>query len=197
MLICDYGDAEDQDFGYSTMTHPTLFIADNAHSSYMRLVYNSLYLEGGLAAIYTWNSNLDIRARDGIHLELTQDLSIGNAFEIRSDANIELTDANAEQAWVYIEPKINQTSTAGYVAVLVNVTETNTGNATDAAGYNALLDLRVSGDTKFGIQNDGKIMTNQVNVCSGATPGTLNGEIPVYDGDGVLMGYIPVYSSIC
>ena len=115
----------------------------------------------------------------------------GNAFTFDSAANIELTDTNDEQAWMYFEPKINQTLTAGYVAVLVDVTETSLGDASAGAGYNALLDLRVSGTTQFGIQNAGEIMTNQIE--AGAI-GAYDRRIPIYDETGSLEGYVALYA---
>ena len=191
MVICDITDV-DVDFGLIASGQPKLIIMG----------------EGGF--VQNYRTVID---RTGVtsyganpYVHITQyrqwfrffsDIASSHAFQFYSEANIELTDDNAEQAFMYLEPKINQTLTAGYVAVLVNVTEASLGDASGGAGYNALMDLRVGGTTQFGIQNDGKIMTNQVNICSGATPGTLNGELPIYDGDGNLMGYTPIYSSIC
>jgi len=183
MVICDLGDI-DVDFGQTPKADPTLIIFNAPFNASLTLSSQTIQA--------AWN--LNILATNNWIARRMGDLAFGNGFVFDSMANIELTDTNAEQAWVYIEPKINQTSTAGYVAVLVDVTETNLGDASAGAGYNALLDLRVAGTTQFGIQNDGKIMTNQT--AAATTLGNVTDKMPIYDGTGTLVGYIPIYDAI-
>lgn len=187
MVICDLSDI-DVDFGLAAVAHPNLYIYHTNASTHIEINYNT---------ILTTSSTLNILYLSRLIVEMQGNLTAGNAITFGSAINRGLFDTNAEQAWIFIEPEIHQTLTAGYIAILIDVDEENLGDASDGAGYNALMDLRVAGDTKFGIQNDGKIMTNQMNICSGATPGTVNGELPIYDQDGTLMGYIAIYDSIC
>jgi len=195
MVICDLGDV-DVDLGLAPLAYPTLYFFDDDHSHWARIYQGGSYFT--IESISGANNSLALRMRQWMYFLLDRDLNNGNVFNFSSSANSELTDTNAEQAWVYIEPKINQTATAGWIGLLIDAASiVSEGDASAGAGYNALVDLRIGGVTQFGIQRDGKIMTNQVNICSGATPGTVNGELPIYDGDGNLMGYVPVYDSIC
>lgn len=196
IVICDLGDV-DVDLGLGAAGNPTVYLFNwntNLYSSwdFKRFYIYNFALNSTASTIYFSNLN-----PLGFQFEQIVDVPSGNLFDFVSQANIELTDDNAEQAWIYLEPKINQSLTAGYIALLIDVTETSLGDASAGAGYNALFDMRVSGVTQFGIQNDGKIMTNQFNGCSGAAPGLLLGELPIYDGDGNFLGYIAVYDSIC
>lgn len=81
---------------------------------------------------------------------LLADLDAGDAFTISGAAAGELTDTDAVQNFLAITPHINQSSTAGYTGILLNVTETATGS-----GAKNLLDLQVGGASKFKITNDG------------------------------------------
>jgi hypothetical protein len=58
--------------------------------------------------------------------------------------------AGGVAAWFGITPTINQTSTAGYTALLVNPTETAVGS-----GVKKLIDLQVGGSSKWSVRNDG------------------------------------------
>jgi len=198
MVICDLGDI-DADFGFGVSAEPRLYVTSSGATvnDAAWLVYNGLHLDAGVVELKYTANQMQLR-NYGISGMLFQqfgnDISAGNMFTFNSSANIELIDTNAEQAWMYLEPKINQTSTAGWIGLLMDVTETSLGDASAGAGYNALLDLRVAGTTQFGIQNDGKIMTNQA--AAYTTLGNVTDRVPIYDGTGVFIGYIAIYDNI-
>ena len=60
--------------------------------------------------------------------------------------------ASGTQKAMQITPTINQSSTAGYTALLINPTETTTGS-----GAKNLIDAQVGGVSKFKVDNTGKI----------------------------------------
>lgn len=77
-----------------------------------------------------------------------------------------------------IAPTINQSSTAGYTALLVNPTETTTGS-----GTKLLADFQVGGSSKFSVSNGGVITnvlasggTNLISTSSGSVAATVGIE---------------------
>ena len=73
--------------------------------------------------------------------------SIGHRFIHSAGA---FAKTSGDQTMMMVEPTINQSSTAGYTGVKVNVTETATGS-----GTKNLLDLQVGGTSKASISNTG------------------------------------------
>jgi len=57
-------------------------------------------------------------------LQLSQDKSSGSAFRMTAPANIELTDSDGQQSWMYLEPKVLQTGTAAFNALHININGT-------------------------------------------------------------------------
>ena len=76
---------------------------------------------------------------------LTQ--TIGHKFQ---HLNNSFTGSSGDQTMMQINPVINQTSTAGYTGIKLNVTESATGS-----GTKNLLDLQVGGSSKFTVNNEG------------------------------------------
>jgi hypothetical protein len=106
-------------------------------------------------------------------LQQNADLASGNAFTLNSHADAELTAASGAQSFVRIAPEILQTSTAGYIALEIDVTESSEGSVTDY-----LMSLEIADSPKLTVDSDG----NTVNV------GTLmvNGVVTIDDtGTGV------------
>jgi hypothetical protein len=62
-----------------------------------------------------------------------------------------LNASSGTNAYISISPTVNQTSTAGYTALLVNPTETGTGS-----GSKKLLDLQIGGSSKASVDNQGQ-----------------------------------------
>jgi len=152
MVICDVGDI-DTDLGLAVANNPVLCIFNSDVSSKSMLNSSQLRFFG---TDNYWTG------AGRAYFQMSSDISYGSAFAFESSANIELVDTNAEQAWMYLEPKINQTSTAGYIGLLMDVTETGTGS-----GTNALMDLRVATASKFMVNNSGEVSIGGVTPVSG------------------------------
>jgi hypothetical protein len=93
-----------------------------------------------------------LRGDYGVWSYLTQNKSSGHGFAFTKNGGRRLRDADAEQAWMWLDPDIGQSGTANYVGLLMDVTETSVGS-----GTNSLMDLRVGGSSKFIVRNDGKV----------------------------------------
>ena len=139
MVICEAGDV-DSDFSLVASADPVVSIRGATTSQYLSLKQDAITSSGTLTISYY--NDLKFTARS--------DLAAGNMLTFNSGSGDELTDTNAEQAFMYIEPKISQTSTAGYVGLLMDVTETSTGS-----GDNELMALRVATADKFTVSNTG------------------------------------------
>lgn len=177
MVICDAGDV-DTDFGLSTASNPTLYLYNANGTLYARFDYT-----GMLGSYYLY-----FQAHKNILFRIKADLDGGtskvNAFILDSDANIELTDTNAEQSWLYIEPKINQSATAAYNGLKIKVTETATGNATtgDGGGTNNLILAGTSTDPdKFKVENDGDLTMSVGKFSAAAMTFTFTTEADITD----------------
>ena len=88
---------------------------------------------------------------------LQSDLSSGNSYSYAGAAAGELTASSGTQNFFNITPRINQTSTAGYNGILLNVTETATGS-----GSKYLLNLQIDGTSKFSVNNVGSVSADTV-----------------------------------
>lgn len=66
--------------------------------------------------------------------------------------NGSLQASSGEQIMMEVAPTINQSSTAGYTGIKLNVTETATGS-----GDKNLLDLQVEGSSKYKVSSDGDL----------------------------------------
>jgi hypothetical protein len=75
--------------------------------------------------------------------------STGASYPITASAIV--SSSSASQVTFAITPTINQSSTAGYTALLINPTETTTGT-----GTKLLIDAQVGGVSKFKVDNTGR-----------------------------------------
>ena len=89
--------------------------------------------------------------------------TIGHRFQHVSG---NFTGSSGDQTMMQINPTINQTSSAGYTGIKLNVTETATGS-----GTKNLLDLQVGGTSKASISNAGNA-TFAGKVGAGLSPST-------------------------
>ena len=101
--------------------------------------------------------------------------STGQASGIQLSASGTLSGSSGVQYGISLTPTINQTSTAGYTALLVNPTESGTGS-----GTKLLADIQVGGASKFKIDNGGVIQIANATAPSG-TP-TTSGYLYVESG---------------
>jgi hypothetical protein len=93
--------------------------------------------------------------------------TIGHRFQHVSG---NFTATSGDQTMMQINPTINQTSTAGYTGIKLNVTETAIGS-----GTKNLLDLQVGGTSKASISNTGNA-TFAGTISSGSITSTSNIE---------------------
>jgi len=160
MIICDRGDI-DADLGLSASAHPATYTFNAAGTSYSKLTYETFALRGGASDFCDDGNSTFIRSYcSTTYFRKRADAAAGNFFTFDSDANIELTDTNAEQAWMYLEPKINMgtaPATGNYIGLLMDVTEVNLGDGSASGNPNALMDLRVSTVSKFRTYNTGYV----------------------------------------
>lgn len=172
LIIGDSGDVA-TDLGLTVQGDPALYILDATPTNgRLKLSANGMVMELGrqLAIVGT-------RVADPIIFQFSNDLTSGNGFTFNSQANKELTSADAEQAWMYYEPKINQSGTANYVGLLLDVTETGLGS-----GQNYLMDLRVGGSSKFNITNTGDVIIPITKTPASAGADGMTGNI-AWDSD--------------
>jgi|GEM_PF-5493054 len=139
-----------------------------------------ILLATGLMATYVWAETLEINSLYpmpvGVFDKVLANLSIGigtttptsllqiqqstNSANIVSpvalniDSTGRLTAGSDVQTFVRIAPAINQTGTAGYTALLVNATETNTNTG---SGPKNLIDLQTGGTSRFVVQSAGNV----------------------------------------
>ena len=95
-------------------------------------------------------------------LEATNTSSTAGAINLKVSGT--WTASSGVQYGTTIVPTVNQTSTAGYTALLVNPTETGVGS-----GSNLLADFQVGGTSKVSIKNDGVIFPVQAATASAPT----------------------------
>ncbi len=145
LIICDRGDIG-TDFGLAAATHPTLIIFDNAGGASLTIDNTSLFA----------NTSLGLAAFSTISFTVAADVAAGDMFDFISSAGVELTDSDGPQAWVLIELKANQTSTAALDALYINGTLTSLGDGSTGDGNNYFR-IATGGSTLFRIDTTGGI----------------------------------------
>jgi hypothetical protein len=164
-IICDRGDAG-ADLGLSAAANPRLSIYSADVSNSLSMDYNDITFSTSGKIISGAQLTLEVTTQT--MFTVTSDLSAFNAFYFKSDAGIELTDTDGRQAWVYVEPKINQSSTGAADALYINMTLTSEGDGTTGDGNN-YINCATSGTSNFRIDNTGGIFPSGMK--SGANQG--------------------------
>lgn len=197
LVICDYGDM-DTDFGLTPQDAPALYIFQQNDITYRGRLVN----ESGNFKISTYGGNagiiIDPRKNitsyirnNGTFSIIATDAAFTSATKIfhihNSSANF--TGSSIEQSLALLEPTINQTGTAAYNALKIDVTETALGDGSKGDGNN-LINLAVSGTCKFRVDSTGGIFP--VGMKSGtdqAAAGAAAGELYVdTDTNAVMIG---------
>ncbi|KKL98495.1 hypothetical protein LCGC14_1823860, partial [marine sediment metagenome] len=156
LVIADAGDV-DRDFGLSPQAHPTIVLFDSSG------VQNPtrMYVDDGSHFIvdadrYVGKAQYFIFEGDG-------DNDTNDFITMDSVVTAELTDTDGEQAWLYIEPKINQSGTAAYNGLHVNVLEATPGpsfgDGSTGQGNNLLL-LERESVPYFRVDRDGTVVAS-------------------------------------
>lgn len=162
MVICDAGDMN-RDFVLGAETNPRIYIAtaSGSTSAGTSLGWRSLVF-GDIGQIW---------AKFGLSFYQTADRTSGNVFSfLSSNPAYEITDTDAQQSWLFVEPKVNQSGTASYNGIKVTATETGLGDgSTGIGGENNLFVLgTVSDDDMFRVANDGDVyMDGTLTTASG------------------------------
>lgn len=161
MVICDYGDV-DTDFGLSTSSDPKLYVYDNGASTRASLTKDTLE--------FSYTGNLFVGNQ--FQVSLRSEMSASDPIKLTHGGN-SITDTDGEQSWVIIEPKINQSSTAAYNALKIDVTETGTGDGSTGDGNN-LIRACVGGSTVFKVSDEGMMGTAPETVTCASDAGTAS-----------------------
>ena len=146
IVICDAGDV-DTDFGLTANAHPTLRIFTAGASDNIEISTGLISFNGPGDKIIrpsTTSSDMNFQSFRSMFFTQNYDLAAGDPFTFKgSAAGKELTDTNGEQSFVYIEPQINQSGTAAYNGLHINVLEetpgTSMGDGSTGQGNNLLL----------------------------------------------------------
>lgn len=181
MAICDAGDV-DTDFGLSVAGVPSFFVFDTTAAHYNRMRYNGLLTNTGFILEGGWD--ITLKAPWGVINTLTGDWPAGNAFTFNSTANIELTDTDGEQSWMYVEPKINQTSTAAWNGLKIKAdVSVSEGDGTTGYGNNLILAGTTADEDMFKVDNTGRIV-----LAESTTPAALADHAFLYAKDTAGLG---------
>lgn len=139
--LMDAGDI-DVDTGSTAKTHPTLTIWKNNYADRAEIDYGKFSFIDGAFAMNMDMGYPRIQTKTAEEFYATVDRAAGNLFMFTSAANIELTDTDGHQAWMYLEPKINQSSTGAWSGIHMNPIITAQGDGSTAAiGENTLADF--------------------------------------------------------
>lgn len=78
------------------------------------------------------------------------------SFKPEDASDGEMTDTDGRQAWVSILPRVDQSGTAAYDALYVNVDEDGTGDGSTGDGNN-LINVAINDVSKFIVDNSGNV----------------------------------------
>ncbi len=148
MIIGDAGDIA-FDYGLSALSNPTLIIARATAgvAKYMIISYNNMSFYEGINLDLLGNSaQLAFRQRINI-------VTTGGVFLFQSTSVSRLTDTDGHQVFMKLEPKLNQSGTAGFTAFDIDV------SVIDAAGNGEyyLANFKSLGVEKFSVDSSGNV----------------------------------------
>jgi len=115
-----------------------------------------------VCAITGQSNRLNFRSYYGANFLQESDLNFGDIWKFYSNPTREMTATGSIQSYASFSPLVNQSGTAGYNGILVNVTETGLGS-----GVNNLLDLQVGSVSKASIDNGGNLTAKVINAKAG------------------------------
>ena len=121
--------------------------------------------------------NLVLQGTAGTEITSISNRSVGDVNTFSMPGR-NMTDADGRQAYLKLEPNINQSATAAYDAIYVDVTETATGDGTTGDGNN-LLNLAVGGTSLAKIDNAGNLTCNDVNAATPIATDPVRGALYV------------------
>jgi len=139
MIICDRGDIN-TDLNLPSHPNPTICIYNAALTSRLNINCNSFVASSDFYIIVTSGV---------VNFKIDNDRNSGDAFIFWSGPNDELTDTDAEQAFMYLEPKVKQTATAAFDALHVDLFAGNTYGDGSTGDGNNFIRLTDNGVAKF------------------------------------------------
>jgi hypothetical protein len=175
-------------------------VIGNAGGSATRFDGGAYFHEGGdlvddYVRIWATNSNSIITFSQGALVQgpakqtyqLTAPLSDGDTFSFETKAGDYLNDTDGRQAFIKVSPLINQSGTAAYDGIYVNVdeaTHASQGNGSTGDGNN-LLNLAVDGTSLFRVNNAGAMYAAELSADPTAP---AEGEHVIWQSDGTGSG---------
>ena len=151
-----------------------LYIMGEADSDTVIIGAGELLLNGAIVLRHTIDNNyyrisfnaerMVFQGQQGFYFHPWTDRPVGNmvSFLPPVPGQGRLTASSGEQAYFSIEPAISQSGTAGYIGLLLDITETATGS-----GTKKLVDFRVGGASVYSINNAGMPTIGYATDCSG------------------------------
>jgi len=133
------------------------------HIAQWLLIGNDNFTDG----IVQSASQLQVHGSYGVQFHYNMDNTTQDVFKFTHGSGDQLTASSGTQNVIGIHPEINQSGTAGYTGILLDVTETAMGS-----GAANLLDLQVGSVSKFSVTNGG-IVGFVATDGAGASAGTL------------------------
>ena len=177
LVICDAGDV-DTDLGLTAQPNPALFFASASLNDvgFIQQSGNTFVMD---ATTFGASTDISFRSDYGFNFIAYVDMASGNYMNLARSSGVELTDTDGEQSWLYVEPAVNQSATAGYNAIKIDVTETALGDGSAGQGNN-LIWAGVGGTVKAEIDNTGNAWF--ANDCSALS---FTDRTPHFEGDAV------------
>jgi hypothetical protein len=132
----------------------------------VRAAANQVDVRGSINDIVVGCSGkIELDVAEKFDIELTSDVASGNFVNLESSGSAGLSGASGVQSWLDMFVRIEQSGTAEYNALRINLTEASTGS-----GDTNLLNLIVGGSTQFLVASDGntQIGTGTPGVATGA-----------------------------
>lgn len=198
LIVCDYGDIG-TDTTRTGRTNPTIgvYAATFGTTKYIELSHDgtngiinagtgTIQLTIADANIASFNSsgalifqgsgsgytNIISPSTTGIQLRgnVTTSTTVAN-FSLINDAGTPFGASSGTQTFASLAFTTNQSGTAGYVGLILNVTETTVGS-----GPRNLMDLQVGGTTRFLVNDNGNVtLTQAVHTAGSPTALTVTG----------------------
>lgn len=122
--------------------------------------------------IGTNNNSVKLSDTSGIVIERPNNTALNNIITL---GNGTLTGSSGVQNIFRVQVTANQSSTAGYTGLLLNITETSTGS-----GTKSLADLQIGGSSKFKVDNTGAVTATGA-ITGSNLSGTNTGDQVISD----------------
>ncbi len=156
MVLVDAGDIT-ADLGIVPEIYPTFYIFDDDVSHFTAFYQKAAVLwidnsEKGTSAQMLFQTDRNMA------FNLIALFSSGNAFDFISGSAAKMTDTNGKQTWFNIQARIDQSGTAAYDGLGVNVIESGIGSGATGDGNN-IVNFAIEGVSKWRLDRTGNLIT--------------------------------------